>query len=569
MESIFLEIGIIIIVAGVLAVIAKATRQPRILAYIITGVLLGPLVFGVIKSQDAIETLAILGITFLLFLVGLELDLRKLKEVGATSIIIALGHMIFTGGIGFIIAKAFSFSNLQSVYISLALVFSSTVIVVKLLSEKHELDSLYGRVTVGFLLVQDLVAILALIFLAGFKVNGGVSITLSSLGLALAKGLGLLILVILVSKYILPYLFKFVARSSELLFLTSIAWCFIIVIIAGASGLSIEIGAFLAGVALASLPYNLEIISRVRSLRDFFIILFFVTLGMQVFIGLSALNLVHFIVLSLFVLIGNPLIVLILMGLAGYKKRTSFLTGVSIAQISEFSFIIIAIGYQLGHLSSEIVSLIILIGVTTIAISSYMIMYSDKLYNFLGQYLSIFETKKAIKRDEQIYIPKPLKNHVIVIGYHRIGHTVVHSLKKLGSNILVVEFDPRKIKQLAKEKIPHIYGDITDSDILDQVGLKHAQMVISTVPKREDDIFIIKKAKEAKKSSFVFATADQVEEALELYDCGADYVILPHILGGQHAALLIEKMNGSLEEIISAREKHIADLKKRHAEFSY
>jgi len=569
MESIFLEIGIIIIVAGVLAIIAKALHQPRILAYIIAGVILGPAVFGIVKNQETMNTLASLGITFLLFLVGLELDLRKLKEVGATSILISLGHMIFTGGLGFLIAIAFGFSTLQAVYISLALVFSSTVIVVKLLSEKHELDSLYGRITVGFLLVQDLVAIIALIFLAGFHVNGSTTLTFESLGLALGKGIGLFLIVILLSKYILPYIFKFVARSSELLFLTSIVWCFFITMIAGASGLSIAIGAFIAGVALASLPYNLEIVSRVRSLRDFFIILFFVTLGMQIFFSISGANLARFIVLSLFVLIGNPLVVLILMGLSGYKKRTSFLTGISIAQISEFSFIIIAIGFKLGQISSEVVSLITLIGVTTIAASSYMIMYADQIYRFLAPILVIFETKSGTKKDEQIYIPQKLKNHVIVIGYHRIGHTVVHSLKKLGSNILVVEFDPRKIKQLEKQKIPHIYGDITDLDILDKVGLKHASMIVSTDPKREDDLFIIQKAKEAKKSTICITTADQVEEALELYECGADYVILPHILGGEHAAVLIEKMNGTLDTAVSARKNHIKELKKRKAELAY
>ena len=563
MESIFLDIGIIIIVAGILAILAKAFRQPRILAYILAGVILGPLFFGVIKNQDAIHTLATLGITFLLFLVGLELDLRKLKEVGLTSVIIALGHMIFTGGLGYLIALSFGFSVIQAIYISLALVFSSTVIVVKLLSEKHELDSLYGRITVGFLLVQDLVAIIALIFLSGFHKNGITTFTLSSLGLAVLKGGVLFLFVILLSKYVLPYIFKFVARSSELLFLTSLGWCFVVAMLAGVGGLSIEIGAFLAGVALASLPYNLEIISRVKSLRDFFIVLFFVALGTQIVFTFSGALMSRFLILSLFVLIGNPLIVWIIMAMLGYKKRTSFFTGISIAQISEFSFIIIAVGNKLGHLSQDTVSLIILVGVFTIAVSSYMISYGDKLYKFLTPILPLFEIKGA-KVEE---VEEKIKDHVIVIGYHRIGHNVVRSLKKLGHKILVVEFDPRKIKQLEKDKIPHIYGDITDSDILERINLHRASMIISTVPKREDDLFIIQKSKDAKKSLIVFATADQVEEALELYDAGADYVILPHILGGHHAALLIEQMKGSLTNILSTKEKHIKELQKHKAEF--
>jgi Kef-type K+ transport system membrane component KefB/Trk K+ transport system NAD-binding subunit len=569
MESIFLEIGIIIIVAGLLAILAKALRQPRILAYIFTGIILGPLVLGIIKSAETMHNLATLGVTFLLFLVGLELDLRKLKEVGRVSVVIGLGQMIFTTGIGFVLILAFGFTSLQAIYISLAIAFSSTVIAVKLLSEKNELDSLYGRITVGFLLVQDLLAVLVLIFLAGFHKNAGTFLTVDSLGLAILKGTGLLVFIILVSKYILSHLFKFVARSSELLFLTSIGWCFIIVIIAGTANLSIEVGAFLAGVSLASLPYNLEIISRVRSLRDFFIILFFVTLGMQMLFNFPSVSVIILILLSLFILVGNPLIVIILMGIMGYKKRTSFLSGITIAQISEFSFIIAAFGYKIGHLSQEIVSLIILIGAITISCSSYMITYADQIYKLLTPFLTIFEIKRGAKKDEKIYLPQKLKNHVIVVGYHRIGRTVIQSLKKLGSNLLVVDFDPRKIKQLEKEKIPHIYGDITDSDILDMVGLSKASMVVSTVPKREDDLFIIQKSKEAKKNIIVFATADQVEEALDLYNQGADYVILPHILGGQHAALLIERMNGSLSEVIAARDHHIHELKKRRAEFAY
>lgn len=569
MQEVFWEIGIVIITAATLAILAKALRQPRILTYIIVGIILGPLIFGVIKNRETMDNLATLGITFLLFLVGLELDLRKLKEVGKTALITSLGHMVFTGGLGYLIALSFGFTPLESIYISLALVFSSTVIVVKLLSEKHEIDSLYGRIAVGFLLIQDLVAILALLFLAAFHLNGSAILTFSSLGLTLLKGIFLFLLIILASKYILPYIFKFVARSSELLFLTSISWCFLITLIAAGSGLSIEIGAFLAGVSLASLPYNLEIIARVKSLRDFFIILFFVTLGMQVVFNVSTADLARFIVLSLFVLIGNPLVILFLMGILGYKRRTSFLTSISIAQISEFSFIIVALGHKIGHLSPGIVSLVILIGVATISCSSYLITYSDSLYKVLSPFLVIFELRKGVKKDEKIYLPQKLNRHIIVVGYHRIGRTVVETLKKMGSNLLVVDFDPRKIKQLEKEKIPHIYGDITDPDILEHIGLENASMVISTVPKREDDLFIIQKSKEARKDITVFATADHVEEALELYDAGADYVILPHILGGKHAALLIEKMNGSLEKLIAARKRHIKELKRHQKVFNY
>jgi len=561
MKEIFLEIGIIIITAGILAILAKALHQPRILAYILTGIILGPFILGIIKNKETTEVLANLGITFLLFLVGLELDLRKLKEVGISPLIICLAHMVFTGGMGFVLSLAFGFSFLASFYISLALIFSSTVIVVKLLSEKHETDSLYGRITIGFLLIQDIIAILALIILAGFYKNGDSVMTINSLSWAIIKGLILFIIIITLARYFLPYIFKFVARSSELLFLTSITWCFIIVLITSAIGLSIEIGAFLAGVALASLPYNFEIIARVRSLRDFFIILFFVTLGMQISFILNLNQLTQIIVLSLFVLIFNPLVIMIAMGLLGYKKRTSFLTGISIAQISEFSLIIVALGYKLNHLSQEIVSLITLIGVITIIISTYFITYADNIYNMLSLFLIIFERKNINLKDEKKYLPQKLKNHVIVVGYHRIGHVVVNSLRKIGVNFLVVDFDPQKINQLAKEKIPHLYGDITDPDILEKSGLTDSFMVISTVPKREDDLFIIKKAKDAKKDIIVFATADQVDEALELYDAGADYVILPHILGGEHAALLIEKMNGSLTEIVAARKHHIKQLK--------
>ena len=424
MASLFIELGAILIIASLLALFFKRINQPLILAYLIAGVILTQIYVGDL-STDIFHALAQIGIAFLLFLVGINMDIRVLKEVGRTSVLTGVGQVLFTALVGYYIALWLGFAPTVAFYISIALTFSSTIIIIKLLTDKNDLEALYGKIAIGFLLVQDLIVILLLIFIVGWE-NG----TLSGWNLTSVVIKGLLLFAL---AFLFHHAFKrfmhIIGKSQELLFLVVISWCFFLAMMAHWFAFSIEIGAFLAGIALASLPYKTDIMNKIKPLRDFFLILFFVVLGSQMSLGLVKGMLVPAIIFSLFVLIGNPLIVMVLMGMLGYKSRNSFLAGLTVAQISEFSLILIALGVTLEHIPEEIVGLVTLIGIITIAASAYMITYGNKLYEWLAPYLKVFERKHLYEKQLTLHSKKK-KYDVVLVGYHRIGYNILERLRK-------------------------------------------------------------------------------------------------------------------------------------------
>ena len=335
MGNIFFEIALIVCVAAIFAGVFRVLRQPAILAYILTGVVLAPLGLLSIESHDFLRTLGEVGITLLLFMIGLEIRIKELPTIGRVALITSVFQIIFTFGLGFAIAALLGFDILSSSYIAIALVFSSTIVVVKLLSDKRDLGSLYGKIAVGILLVQDFLAISILILLSGFK-NGGM-VSPDQVILIGLKAVVLVGWIVVLSQKVMPRIVGLFAKSSETLFLISLAWLFGLsaFVSSGVIGFSIEIGGFLAGLALSNSIVNYQIIAKARILRDFFIILFFVILGVQMdFANISAV-IIPAIILSAFVLTLKPLIVSFIMGGLGYRKRTSFLTGISLAQISD------------------------------------------------------------------------------------------------------------------------------------------------------------------------------------------------------------------------------------------
>lgn len=549
------DIGIIILASTILAYLARIFKQPMILAYVLAGIIIGPFGLQLITSKEIITALAELGIAFLLFIVGLELDVRRLKDVGRVSIGCGLGQIIITLAFGYLLANALGFKGIEAFYIAFALTISSTMVVIKLLSDKNELDTLHGRISLGILLVQDVVTIM---FLASLT-------TLDNLSFfplldSLINGLALFLIAIISSRYVLPVLLRFSARSIELLFLTALSWCFVFAAISLFFGFSIAIGSFLAGVTLASFPYkfpyNLEIIGRVRSLRDFFATIFFVSLGMQIPLALPLIE--PTIVLSLFVLIGNALIMMVIVRLFGYGKRTAFLTALSVAQISEFSLIIANQGLLLGHISHETFSLITFIAVVTITISSYFIMHGRKLYLMFLPALEILD--RISMGRELADIPQKSEKHIIVFGCHRMGYTIVKTLRKLKKNFLVVDYNPDIIKFLMAQGTPCIYGDLGDREILERVDLTDAEIVISTIPNVEDNLMLIEETRRHNPGALIFITANYPDQALELYDAGADYVILPRLLGGEKVSEFLEEYLEDKDTLLKMRDSHMTQL---------
>lgn len=554
------ELTIVILIATALGIASKLLKQPIILAYLASGVVVGYFSFFELQNKEIFEVFSDLGIMFLLFLVGLEINYASLRLVGKASLIIGLAQMFFTFFSGFSIAfLLFNFNYLSSAYIAVALTFSSTIIVIKLLSEKKDLNSLYGKISIGLLLTQDFVAILLLVLLSGIEAGKGISMT--SILLAIIKGAIILTLMVYLGRKYLPYIFDKIARSQELLFLTSLAWVLVIAALVNKIGFSIEIGGFLAGIALANSSENFQIASKIKPLRDFFMLIFFVILGSSlIFSNFSGL-IIPIIIFSIFVLIGNPLIVLIIMGLLGYRKRTSFLTGISIAQISEFSLILTTLGFKLGHIDEKIVSLITAVGISTIISSTYFAIYADKLFEYFFPYLSIFERKKIKENDLEI---KEFSKPIILIGSHRTGQSIAANIEK--ENLLVIDFDPDIITRLKKQGYYYLFGDIADTEIFEKANVQNAKIVISTSPEFEDNLSIISQIKKLTRYPKIILRARTEEDARKLYESGADYVLLPHFTAGQYLGKTIS-IDPDLSILEQLKNKDIENLKLVNHQF--
>jgi Kef-type K+ transport system membrane component KefB len=495
-------------------------------------------------------------------MVGLEIRVSDLFALGKSLLAVALGQIFITFALGFILANILGFSFLPAFYIAIALTFSTTVIVVKILSDKRDLHSLYAKISLVILLAQDLLAILLLIFLSGFSQQGGGSASLMQFFLIAVKGILLFVGVWYLSINVFPKFFELIARSSETLFLVSMAWVFGLTALVSSPfvGFSIEIGGFLAGLALANSIVNYQIIAKAKILRDFFIVIFFVLLGAQMsFVNFSQV-LIPAIVISLFVLIGKPLIIMLILGFMGYRKRTSFLTGLTHSQISEFSLIIIFLGNKLGHVSNSVVSLITMVAIITFAFSSFLILKGNNLYLSFGRKINFLE-RKHNKKDEMVPTNgfDNLKDHVVVVGGDQMGQSILEALKDSGDEVVVIDFDPAVVKNLENQKVHRLFGDISDLDIQERAQIDTAKLVISTIPDVEDNILLLKELRHENRKAKVVVMALDTHDAKLLYKAKADYVILPHLAGGRQIAKIIAE--NSLENIDKLREKDLEYLK--------
>ncbi|MBD3252558.1 sodium:proton exchanger [Candidatus Pacearchaeota archaeon] len=553
--EIFIELSIILAITVLISGIMRLLKQPLIIGYILSGIIVSPYLLDLVQSTETIKVFSQIGVALLLFIVGLSLSPKVIKEVGKVSLITGIGQIVFTSIFGYLIARLLGFSNIVSIYIAIALTFSSTIIIMKLLSDKKDLEKLYGKISIGFLLVQDIFVIILLMVISSFSGNIGFeSLSLRSI----LFGLILIIGFVLISIYILPKLSKFFAKSQEFLFLFSVGWGLGLAALFHYLGFSMEIGALAAGIALSMSPFHYEISSKMRPLRDFFIILFFILLGSQMVFGNIKDLILPAVIFSLFILIGNPLIVIILMGILGYKKRTGFQAGFTVAQISEFSLILISLGVSVGHLANEILSLVTIVGMITISCSTYLILYSNKLYPYFSKMLTIFE-RKIVKEKEQKFRDYEL----ILFGYNRIGHDILKAFKKLKKKFLVVDYNPETILELSKKNINCRYGDVDEDEFLNELDFSKTKMVISTIPEFETNSLLINKAREINKDAIIIVMSHDIEEANQLYKSGATYVIMPHFLGGSHASKMIHEYELDLKKFLKEKENHMKYLRNK------
>ncbi|MGC9057842.1 MAG: cation:proton antiporter [Candidatus Micrarchaeia archaeon] len=553
MEQIFVDLSLFLIIALITSFILRLFRQPLIIGYILAGVFIGPYFLGM-EHMESIAGFASIGVAFLLFTVGLNLNIEVTREVGKVAVVTGLGQIIFTSLVGYLISVGLGFPPVESLYIAVALTFSSTIIIMKLLADKGDLDTLYGRIAIGFLIVQDIVAVLILMAITSF--SRGASILDFVINFSISSAL--LVALYLVGIRLLPLFTRLIAKSQEMLLLFSIAWCVLLSLAFSMVGFSAEIGALLAGITLSSSPYRHEIGSKMRVLRDFFIVMFFMQLGAQMIFTDINQYAYQIAVLSFFVLVGNPLIVIILMGILGYTKRTSFLAGLATAQISEFSLILVALGVKVGHLSSGILSLVTGVGIITIAGSTYFILYSNKIYPFISGFLSIFERKRTV--DTKEVMAKKKQYDVILFGYNRIGYSIVDAFGKLKKNYLVVDYNPDVIADLTRKRIPCIYGDANDIELLDDLNLSRVSFIVSTIPSLDTNLLLLQKARSENKNIGVIVVSHHIDDAIELYKNGATYVVMPHFLGGEYVSSLITLYGLDKESFAKEGKKQLKNL---------
>lgn len=540
-STLFLQLAVVLGLAAGIGYVTRLFKLPLVVAYLVAGLSLSLFqVFGVGTSQ-ALTFLPEIGMAFVLFFVGMELDINEVKYLGKPILIASLGQIFISIFAGYLMAMALGFSPTESFYLGAGLAFSSTIVVVKLLLEKKDLTSLYGKLSIGILLLEDLAAIIILMVMTvgNSVLNLGFQNNLPILALFF-KGLFLLGLSLGLSRFVLAKVFSAVAKSSELLFLSALAWCFIFVALSEALGFSIVIGAFLAGIALANSPFHLEIQGKVKPLRDFFVTLFFVYLGSQVSFKNLDTVLPLIVIFTGYALVIKPIIFLLILGSFGFRKHTIFQTALNLSQISEFSLVIMMVGLKLGIVSQPVLTAMALTGVISIIISSIMITFSRKIYPKISPFVSFFEHGSFIHQTESKKKEVELEDHVILIGAHRIGGEIVKFLKRESIPFLVLDFNPKIVQRLVGEKIHALYGDIGDPEILEFLNLTSAKLIISTAQDVDDNMILLSEIKTRKAQAVVIARASSILDAEGLYKLGADYVILPEIVTGDFITQILK-----------------------------
>lgn len=538
-------IGISIIAATVLAFIARFVKQPLIIAYIVAGIIIGPKIgFGWISSEDDIELISEIGLILLLFIIGLEIDLKKLRNAGKSVILTGILQAPLSFVLGWVFLSLLGFSNsggsYELLYLSFAICISSTMIVVKLLYDKSELDTLPGRITLGVLVFQDIWAIIFLAIQPNL-LDPQITVLLASF----AKGIGLVVLCLLLSKYVLPKFFYSIAKLPELILVASLAWCFLICGLAQVAGLSKEMGALIAGISISTFPYNLDVIAKVINIRDFFITLFFVALGMKIPVPTPAILGTAF-AISFILMLTRALSIPPILKSLKLGNRIALLPTINLSQISEFSLVICALGMSYGHISEHIVSLIVFTLVITATLSTYMIQGSHSIYTLMRSVLSLAGIKDKVETVESDSIEQ---KSIFFLGFFKNASSIIYEIEKQGSKlkdqIRIIDFNPEVLAKLKEKGFDAQYGDISHLETLHHLGIHHAKVVVSTIPdsvlRGTSNLNILKAVKQHAPESKIIVASEDISNSLELYELGADYVIVPRLIVSAQMVQMFEK----------------------------
>lgn len=556
MDNVFSGLSLIIAIAAAMAFVMRLIGQPLLIGYILTGIIVGPAVFHVTKSPATLNLFSDIGIALLLFIIGLGLNPRVIREVGRTAVIVGSVQVGVITTLGFLVGRGFGLTNNASLFLGASLAISSTIIILKLLSDKKEQGRLYSKIAISVSLVQDIIAI-ALVVATSSAHNQ--QLVFSSLISLAIKALVIGWIIYGISYRVLPKVHNIIASSQEFLFLFAIAWGLGAAALFSKIGLSSEIGALLAGICLAPLPSAQEISARLRPLRDFFLVVFFISLGSNLTFSSLSSHLGLVIAAILLAVVIKPLTAMGVLGYLGYTKRTSFKASISLAQISEFSIVLIVLAQSKGLISHAAVSNIIFITLASIAASAYMIGNSDSLFTKLEKHLNLFERKKA--QGEPAVEPD---YELVLFGYQRGGHEFVQLFRQLKKKYVVVDYDPEIIDILESRKINYLYGDATDAELLEEAGVDHAKLIVSAIPDYDVNLFLLKHLEAKNPRAVIILHGDDPLEAAKLYEAGATYVILPHYIGSEKISAFIESSGLSKKAFHKHRKKHLDYLEKHY-----
>lgn len=522
MNAGFEVFAIIILLATILSFIARKSKQPTVIAYIITGLILGPVGLSLTQQTELTQLFSELGLVFLLFFIGLEIDISEVKEVLRPTTIIGIGQMCLTAALGFVVATLLNFSTIESLFIGAAAMFSSTALVVKLLTDKDEATTLPGRLDVGILLIQDVAVVLILALLSANFSNP--TTALIRFGeilamIALIAGISLAS-----SRYVLPRVFERISEKPSLFFVYSLAWAFLLIAASDYLQLSLEIGAFFAGLSLAQLPYSSELQERVRPLTDLFMAIFFIDFGLSIVPQQLSAYFMEALVISGVLMVGKFVILFSIIDRLKFTPETSFKASLNMTQISEFSLILgsLAASQEVGLISDQILGLLSLIAIITMGFSSYLLNFNNEIFLKVKHLLQRYE--KEEKKDVEV---STLENHAIVIGFNETTERVLPMLQEHYEDVVIIDKNPDNTEKLSKSQHEYIYGDFKHGEIRKASSLQKASFVLSVANEKEVNHHILR---DTDKKITVFLEAGSFQEAAEFYDRGAEYVVIENIV---------------------------------------
>ena len=550
------DFGILLLIIVIISFLAKLLKQPIIVGYVLSGLLFSYILGTRIGSGELIIIMSELGITFLLFLMGLEFDLSNLRYLGKDIIFSIIPQSIIFFLLPFILSGFFGFSFIERIYLSILFMFSSTLLVAKWLEDTKETNTLHGKLILGTLILQDVIAIIALTLLAVSREESKIALLTSPL-----KGILLVLIAFILAKYILNQILKFSSKYPELLFIVSLGVCFAFVEIAPYFGYSTTIGAFIGGITLANTIYKNEVSGRLRPLIVFFNMLFFVGLGFQMDLNLGRDHFLFIGVLLLLTLIVKPFVIHWTLRIRGYDLKTSFISGLHLAQLSEFGIIIVAGGVLAGTIGAEIGSLAIILVIITMIISSYFIKYDEKIFKFCEPYLRIIDKKVFPAKQAKVPVLDPGCN-MLFFGYYDLGSDLYARIKDMGKKIMVIDNDPENIGMLKRENLPYLYNSINNPDFFEHVDLRNIELAVSSFANVEDNKMILKEVKKANPNAIVIVTAKNLKDSLELYNHHADYVLYASYLNHRHVSVLLEDYTTDINKVLAKKIEDVTKLKQ-------